>query len=55
MILKMAISGVHPPTKNASILLFNTVSIYTRIDTKDCIERLIEYLLNPVMLQKFKH
>ncbi len=40
---------------NAPIILFNVVSMYTRILSKDNIEHHLEYLLNPATLQRFKH
>ncbi len=41
--------------KNASILSFDAVPMYTSIDTEDCIKQLSEYLINPATLQQFKH
>jgi hypothetical protein len=38
-----------------SLITFDAVSIYTNINTQDCIERLSAYLLDPLTKNKFPH
>ena len=40
---------------NASILLFDAVSTYTKIDINDCIARISAFLLNPQTQAQFPH
>ena len=40
---------------NASLFTYNAISMYTKIDTKDCIERLSNLLQSPDMLCRFTH
>ncbi|KAL7527818.1 hypothetical protein ACHAWF_002316, partial [Thalassiosira exigua] len=42
-----------PP--NASLFSFDAVSMYTNIDTEDCIARLEQYLLDPATQLQFPH
>ena len=52
--LKKELQELHVPP-NASILSFNAVSMYTKIDLEDCIERLSTYLAAPTTVKKFTH
>ena len=40
---------------NASLFTYNAISMYTKIDTKDCIECLSNLLQLPYTLRRFTH
>ncbi len=42
-----------PP--NACIFTYDAISMYTNIETEDCINRLSEYLLNPITLKAYPY
>ena len=42
-----------PP--NASIFTYDAISMYTKIDTEDCISRISSFLKDPTTRQKFSH
>jgi hypothetical protein len=42
-----------PP--NACIFTYNAISMYTNIETEDCINRLSEYLLDPITLKAYPY
>ena len=42
-----------PP--NACIFTYDAISMYTNIETKDCINRISEFLLNPTTLAAYPY
>ena len=52
--LKLELNKLVIP-KNSTIFSFDAVSMYSKIDTEDCISRLTTFLLQPATQARFKH
>jgi hypothetical protein len=52
--LKKELDGITLPA-NASIFTYDALSMYTNIDTEECIARIKQYLWLPVTLFRFHH
>jgi hypothetical protein len=52
--LKHLLDNMHLPS-NAKIFTYNAISMYTNIDTEDCIARISTYLLLPTTLATYPH
>ena len=52
--LKQELDKMHLPP-NACIFTYDAISMYTNIETEDCINRLSEYLLDPITLKAYPY
>jgi len=52
--LKQELDTITVPP-NASVITFDAISMYTKIDTEDCIQRLSDFLFSPECRKEFPH